>query len=118
MPNIRSYNVNVISTTHAQLTLVTYEGTTLIDILKTTGPTRITITRYHDGLQVAQTILSNPPASQVEAQVDAAVSAMLPGRLQFRSHLVSVTPLVVVVHICDIGATIPTNWWPPARPNK
>ncbi len=112
MPAIRSQSVEIIDGDHATLTLVTAQfGTIFVDVLRTTGPTVITITSFQDELQQDQIVLENPPASQVEAQIDAAVQSLLPGGFQFRSHLVSNNPITVRIGCFDPGIAIPPDWW-------
>jgi hypothetical protein len=112
MPAVRSQSVDVISADHATVTLVTQQfGTIFVDVLRTNGPTVVTITSVQDGVQRGQTVLSNPPAATVESNVDAAVAALLPGGLQFRSHLLSVSPLALQIACFDAGVVIPAAWW-------
>ena len=112
MPGIRSQAVNAINTDHATVTLDTHAfGLLLCDALRT-GPGQTTvITMSKDGVQQSQVTLTNPNAAEVEAKIDAAVTAMLPGGFKFASHLVSVSPLVVNI-ICSDGPIL-ANWWGP-----
>ena len=111
MPAVIAQTTEVIDQNHATVTIVTPAfGTIFVDVVRTTGPTRITITSFRDGVQQGQTVLSNPPASQVEAQIDAAISALIDS-FQFRSHLVSNNPIVIAIATFDNGVTIPPNWW-------
>ena len=108
MPGIRSQSVNAISTSHATVTLDTHQfGLLLLDALKSGND--VILTMYKDGVQQSQKTLTNPPNATLEAEIDAAVTAMLPGGFKFASHLVSVSPLVVNI-ICS-DEPIPVSWW-------
>lgn len=110
MPSIQSQSVVVLSSTHAQLTLVTQQfGTVLVDVSQ--SGQNITITSFQDGVQKGQTVLNNPPAATTEAQIDAAVQALLPGGFQFRSHLISSSPIILQIGTWNLGDIISANWW-------
>ena len=109
MPGIRSQSVNAISTTSATVTLDTHQfGVLLLDARKSGND--VILTMYKDGQQQSQKTVVNPPNATLEAEIDAAVTAMLPGGFKFASHLVSVSPLGVMI-LCTDEPTIPANWW-------
>lgn len=108
MPGIRAMSVDAISTTSATVTLDTHAfGLLLLDARKSGND--VILTMYKDGIQQSQKTVINPPNATLEAEIDAAVTSMLPGGFKFASHLVSVNPLIIRIICSDID--ISSDWW-------